>query len=659
MASLSAAIIGSTGAAFLATAFLATAFLIAEAFRCGFEALSSGMRCMVRKSSFSARMVAPIGVGSTLKGMRFLVLAMLVVWWFSLRYSDAQNWGTAGMVLSRLERAVVLLGALSSALIIVFASSTPAALLLACTVSALALVALSTSRVFVPERFVPGVSLLPLLGWVLAVALALNDYHLDAGVLVVAVVLVAVVLPVSTLASYLGPRSDKSRAPSNREVFWVRTLSVLVVSLWFVARDYSVAGALLVLAVAACYAAAPRALPSVRSALHSAVPLLVVLGVAIGGTSGITAPATPVGELAQSAESPEWKKQLLECVNMPGYEVLPQRDCYVKYFTGRAETVGVEGALDELIALHQDKLLGPAFISQCHETLHGIAYNMTQKIGVDNMLGSYRVTCTGGFAHGILVAYVEKYGWESIRSTLPTYCKTLTAKIAEAMVAKGREAPTDTTWISWNCNHMLGHVIYENTRDDMVKGGLLCTTWPDGSKERDGCGAGFYMEHFLDVSRSLNGWKPPETADDVFRACREADKEMTEHCYNEAGMPASYFTKFNYADTFRLCYDEAGPEFRHACYQSISRILVVTNKFSATISRDTCLLGTAVEVDAADACLAEVAQAMLSETYAPEAAKLLCDAVVQPEMIFSCKDRTAKLWAQLSGSNAGGGTGAV
>jgi hypothetical protein len=467
------------------------------------------------------------------------------------------------------------------------------------------------------------------------------------------------VIPPSVLAGFLGERTVTDVSTTSRDAVVLRVLSLLSVSLWFVARDYSMLGCLTVAAILAFYFVASRTSTPLRSVLHSAAPLLIVLGVVMGGPVASAVSGETAVPLAKSADSPEWKKQLLECVNMPGYQVLPQRDCYIKYFTGRAETVGVDNALDELVALHQDDLLGPAFVSQCHEVLHGIAYNMAHEIGVENMLGSYRVTCTGGFAHGILVTYVEKYGWPSIRDSLPTYCQTLTTKIVDAMVSKGKPKPTDTGWISWNCNHMLGHVIYENTRDDLVKGGLMCTTWPDGSPERDGCGAGFYMEHFLDISRSLHGWKPPETKDEVFKACKEADKEMTEHCFNEAGMPAAYFTKFNYADTFRLCYDEAGPEYRHACYQSIARILVVTNKFSATASRDTCLLGTAVEVDAADACLAEVAQAMLSETYAPEAAKMLCDAVVQPAMIESCKSRTAKLWKQLSGSNAGGGTGAV
>ena len=677
MASFKAAVIGSTEGAFLATAFLATAFLAtaflataflagaavvffgAEAFRGGFEFLSSAMHCKVRKSRFSARMSAQIDGGSTVKPMRFLVLALLVVWWFSLRYSDTQSWVTSELKFSWSRRAAVLLGALSSALTPVFCSSTPVAMLLACGVSFAALGALATQRVFVSERFAASMSLLPFLGWGLALAVALNDYRVDTGVLIVAAVLAVVAMPASTLGGYLGTRLGADKDEASRGAFWVRTLSVLTASLWFVARDYSAAGALVVVSVVVCYTAASRAAPRFRTVLHSAVPLLVVLGVVVGGSVGNTLSPTPVGELAQSAESPVWKKQLMECVSMPSYNVLPQRDCYVKYFTGRAETVGVEGALDELVALHQDKILGPAFINQCHEVLHGIAYNMTQKLGVEDMLGSYRVTCTGGFAHGILVSYVKKYGWESIRSTLPTYCETLTAKIAAAMVAKGRPAPTDTTWISWNCNHMLGHVIYENTRDDMVKGALLCTTWPKDSEERGGCGAGFYMENFLDISRSLNGWKPPETVEDVFRTCREADKEMASHCYNESGMAAAYFTKYKYADTFRLCYDEAGAEFRHPCYQSIGRILVVTNDFSATASREECLLGTAVEVDAADACLSEVAQAMLSETYAPEAAKLLCDAVVQPTMIASCKQRTESLWKELEGSNAGGGTGAV
>ena len=353
------------------------------------------------------------------------------------------------------------------------------------------------------------------------------------------------------------------------------------------------------------------------------------------------------------------EEKLAVCAAIPQSGYLEQRDCYSKYFIERGGVVGTDKALEELIAVHKNETVGPKFRPHCHEVLHDFAKDRAAKEGVDALLGSYVITCTGGFAHGLLVTYTKEVGWPSIKAELPSFCATLTLKVVDAMVKKGKPRPTDTGWLKWNCDHMLGHLVYENTRDNLNAGAQLCTAWEPKSSERDSCGSGFFMEHLLDVTRNQNGWAPPKQDTDVFKSCDMITGDIKEWCYSESGVSAAMFTSYDYPKAAGLCNTFVPDAYQDACYGSLGRIIVVTNGYSPEKSIAACASLAAVEAQAQDDCLEEVAGSMLSETFAADAAKQACDAVLDPKNKARCDERRIALEKQMSGSGLGGGIGRV
>lgn len=376
------------------------------------------------------------------------------------------------------------------------------------------------------------------------------------------------------------------------------------------------------------------------------------------GSLASVAPAAVVAPQTTAAPTSNEEKLAL-CAAIPSSRYLQQRDCYSAYFIERGGVVGTDKAIEELIAVHKSPTEGPQFRPHCHEVLHDFAKDRASQEPIDVLLGSYVITCTGGFAHGILVAYTKEVGWKSIAATLPTFCTTLTEKVLVAMEKKGRQKPTETGWLKWNCDHMLGHLVYENTRDDLNAGAQLCTSWGEDTSERDSCGAGFFMEHFLDLTRNQNGWTAPKQDSDVFKSCNSITGPIKEWCYSESGVSASMFSSYDYPRAAGLCNSFVPDEYQMVCYGSIGRILVVTNGYSPEKSIAACISLSVVEPRAQDSCLEEVAGSMLSETFAPDAAKQACDAVLDAKNKAVCNERRIALENQIAGSGLGGGTGRV
>ena len=105
--------------------------------------------------------------------------------------------------------------------------------------------------------------------------------------------------------------------------------------------------------------------------------------------------------------------------------------------------------------VHQDNVNGRSFLNHCHEVLHDIAKSAAKKYGVEELFGSWVVTCTGGFAHGVLSEYVHGQSWDKVKEGFPTFCDNMTKKVVAAIVKKGKPEPSDNGWIDWNCNHMI------------------------------------------------------------------------------------------------------------------------------------------------------------------------------------------------------------
>jgi hypothetical protein len=342
-------------------------------------------------------------------------------------------------------------------------------------------------------------------------------------------------------------------------------------------------------------------------------------------------------------------------------QFLKQKDCYSSYFVGQANDLGVDKALALMVDIHKDNAAGRDFRNHCHEVLHDVAKDQAQKLGAEKLFGSWVVSCTGGFAHGVLVAYTHEQTWDRIKTEFPSFCDTITNKVVDALVASGKEKPENTGWIEWNCNHMIGHIAYENSRNDLASGSALCLSFEKDSDKWRNCGAGFFMEYFLDMTRSLNGVTLPASAAEVYAQCAKVDPGIQEPCYSEGG--AAMFASANGISlgAFKNCaaYAPIG-EMREACYGGVSRLVTVSNGFVPSKMRQGCVEAGAVEAVARDLCGNEIAGALVMETYAPEEAEKTCrEVVVDVALLERCLTRVEGVSAQIEGSNLTGGTGAV
>ena len=362
------------------------------------------------------------------------------------------------------------------------------------------------------------------------------------------------------------------------------------------------------------------------------------------------------GASASSSYGSEFDK----CTQLAS-QFLKQKDCYSSYFVGQANELGVDKALALMVDIHKDNVNGRDFRNHCHEVLHDVAKDQAQKLGAEKLFSSWVVSCTGGFAHGVLVAYTHEQTWDRIKTEFPTFCDTITSKVVKALVDAGKEKPENTGWIEWNCNHMIGHIAYENSRDDLARGSALCLEFEKDSDKWRNCGAGFFMEYFLDMTRSLNGGKLPSSASEVYAQCEKVDPAIQEPCYSEGGAAMFASAGGVSLEAFKNCaaYVPSG-EMRDACYGGVSRLVTVSTGFVPSRMRQGCVEAGTVEALARDLCGNEIAGALVMETNAPEEAEKTCrEVVVDAALLERCLTRVEGVSAQIEGSNLTGGTGAV
>lgn len=403
---------------------------------------------------------------------------------------------------------------------------------------------------------------------------------------------------------------------------------------------------------------------------------LLVLALAFGSLGGFKLDAAGSGESSNTEESgiespgmtlvpgasaaSSYGTDFDKCAQLAS-QFLKQKDCYSSFFVSKANDLGVDKALAMMVDIHKDNANGRDFRNHCHEVLHDVAKDQAQKLGAEKLFSSWVVSCTGGFAHGVLVAYTHEQTWDRIKTEFPTFCDTITTKVVEALVAAGKEKPADTGWIEWNCNHMIGHIAYENSRGDLAAGSALCLAFAKDSDKWRNCGAGFFMEYFLDMTRSLNGVPFPSTAVGVYDQCAKVDPAIQEPCYSEGGAGIFALSNGVSLEAFKNCAAAVpSGEMRDACYGGVSRLVTVSNGFVPSRMRQGCIEAAAVEAVARDLCGNEIAGALVMETNAPDEAEKTCrEVVVDASLLERCLTRVEGVAAQIEGSNLTGGTGAV
>ena len=366
-----------------------------------------------------------------------------------------------------------------------------------------------------------------------------------------------------------------------------------------------------------------------------------------GGTSRSPQPLDPATKTAA----------LSRCGMFPDNRL--QLRCYQDHFDRVQRTEGIVAALDEIVSWHRNPAAGP-FAQHCHEVLHDLgidrmaaAETETDRIAV---FADARVTCTGGFVHGALTQYYEQYTPGDVEQRRATLCVDLIGAIS---AAAGRD--TDATgWLSWNCNHMLGHVLYEDNTDDLVRGAALCASFEPDSDERRGCEAGFFMEHFLVMGRTPTetGYAArPTTMADVHKLCRDVDQSVARGCWNESGGVVYAVAGYDWAAAGRACATAADTD-DHAlsCYESLGRNIAPYAGYEPEQMQTWCReIGDQLAVET---CARVIAGSQAMELADVAAGELICTTMIRDaERQRTCIDGVRDTGEQLDGSGFGGGIG--
>lgn len=390
--------------------------------------------------------------------------------------------------------------------------------------------------------------------------------------------------------------------------------------------------------------------PRVRSVGRSTLAVMLVV------CSMLLAAGCASSESSQRAPATK-ELQLQRCGILP--DLLAQLECYNEHFEQVRVTEGIEPALEQLVNWHNDARSGP-FSNHCHEVLHTLGEESMLSAGLDRsaqiqVFAHAKVTCTGGFVHGALTRFLDAFDRPRLDAELESLCPDTIAAVSEAI---GTDADP-TGWLSWNCDHMVGHAVYWTHTGELVAGAAWCTRFEKDAPARTGCEAGFFMEHFLLVGRNPGEGltATPQSPDEVHELCRLVDRSVAFGCWTESGGILYIASDRSWAaagdNCRRLAPDE---ELLKGCYVGLARNIAPYAGFEPAQMRAWC--SEIGGVDARETCAIQVAGSMAMELAKPDEGLAICAAEMStPARLEECEQFVNGTDAQLSGSGFGGGVG--
>jgi hypothetical protein len=376
----------------------------------------------------------------------------------------------------------------------------------------------------------------------------------------------------------------------------------------------------------------------------------------MGAFIGILILLAGCGEGAQKPLSPGAKALTLRRCGAI-YDSITQLRCYEEHFQRVAAGEGLEVALDEVVTWHNDPA-GVAFASHCHEVLHGLGVSaMREADGEDARIDVFtksKVTCTGGFVHGALTEYYNQRGEESTMREYETLCATLVDAVSERL-----EYDSDQTgWLSWNCNHMLGHAIYNAYQADLPAGAAKCEVFAEGEDQRFGCEAGFYMEHYLTMGRTAGTeYAQAKRIEDVHSLCRAVNQAVARGCWSESGGMVYIYSGREWREAGDACRNLA-PNAAHleACYEGLGRNIAPYAGYEPEQMGTWCKeIGDEFAVDT---CIIQVAGSQSMELDRVESGLAMCNMYISNEdRLNRCIQSVRRIDDQIEESGFGGGVG--
>lgn len=341
------------------------------------------------------------------------------------------------------------------------------------------------------------------------------------------------------------------------------------------------------------------------------------------------------------------------CASLTAFDA--QLTCYETHFAGIQRNLGTATAIERLVELHGSSI-GANFRTHCHEVLHTLgeqAVSSDIDSGGDGTAAfdDLAVTCTGGYAHGAISAWFDTLDGTDILERTAQLCPTL----VDTMRTRSGTSPDATAWLEWNCDHMLGHAIYERSGPDYQADVERCAVFDVDTIERRHCSNGFFMEHFLRAGRDPSGTAAAglgDSLEDLFDWCSAVDDDVDSGCWAESGGLVYQRAGFDWAVAADGCLDLGRETAVDSCLEGLGRNVAPYSGFDVDEMRAGCRqLGADRAVDA---CLVQVGGAAAMELGDRDGGMSLCADIGDTETRAICVDSVEGTIAALHDTGLGG-----
>jgi hypothetical protein len=299
-------------------------------------------------------------------------------------------------------------------------------------------------------------------------------------------------------------------------------------------------------------------------------------------------------------------------------------NCFKERAAALTRLAGVNAALDDL---SNGGKTNHYLFAACHQLTHVVGRTAGELRGTAAFTEGWDV-CASGFYHGVTEAVMKTIGVDQILDRAQTVC------------AEQRERGPHS-YLHYNCVHGMGHGFMGLYESDVFKALPGCDTLSD-SWERHHCYGGVFMEN---LTAAGNPDRPSKhlRRDEPLYPCTAVDKMYRSECYAEQTAYALYVRNDDFALVFNLCRENAGPEFRVACYEGLggdaaikASKYVIGATAQATTIRNLCL--QAPDDEARLHCVVGAVSTIVSDTSGEdEQARSLCAVLEESKLAAVCE----------------------
>lgn len=254
---------------------------------------------------------------------------------------------------------------------------------------------------------------------------------------------------------------------------------------------------------------------------------------------------------------------------------LEDQPCYQQAFANR---VYEDGPGPALALLDRRIQADRAVATGCHRIAHAMGGAALVRFDndIDRAFAEGTASCFSGYYHGIIEQAFAGVGEEKLAERARGIC--------------GSEELARDAFLTFQCNHGLGHGLMLHTRYDLP---LALDTCDQIGQPADvqACNDGVFMENFTTFYEVSTKWR---RNDDLIYPCNIVAEHRKRSCYMIVTARILSALNYNWRLAAKVCRGSE-PNWVYVCFRSFGRDAISTNAYDQRVARRLCHLTKEME----------------------------------------------------------------